>query len=429
MPKKTKIIFISVFLFVGALMLGIYFYNNKKTTTTTEGEASLFQKFNPFGSSKTTTEETPTESNGVIEQGNQVAGTSRFTQITDFAISGAAFFEESKPIQIKETATIDTTTTTKGKLAKTAPVKAEPTIEIIPAIRYTEKATGHVYQMYLDTKVKGKVSNTTIPNVYETIFNNKADSVIYRYVSSGEKTITSFLATLGGKSDFLNSDILNISLSPDKTKFFSIIKNRSGVTGIIKSFDGTKSSKVFSSSFSEWLPEWVSENKVLLTTKPSYLVDGSIFALNTTSGTLSKIFGGIKGLTTLSNNDATLILYGASLDNGPKLNIFNTKEHTSKELEQYGLPEKCIWSKDNISIYCALPNTINGTQYPDYWYQGLVSFDDFFVKINTTTGEISTLANSKDGTTVDAINLFLSSNEDKLFFTNKKDYTLWQLDL
>lgn len=437
MPRKTKIILISVFIIVIAILLGVYFYNKSKNTT--DPNASLYQKLNPFGTSAKVNNVGNTDTNiNTDTTTGTIKVNSKFHKITDFAVAGATFFEDTRPIIKKEVAVettpievapaVTTKTTTKGKVTKPI-VPPTPTTEIVPSIRYVERATGHVYQMYLDTKVIGKISNSTIPGVYETIFDGKAKSVIYRYASSDNQSITSFLATLGGKSSFLNSNILAISLSPDKSKFFSIIKNTNGVTGTTKSFEETKTSQVFTSTFSEWSPEWVTDQSIYLTTKPSYLVEGSVFSLNIANGTLSKLFGGIPGLTTLSNKDGTSVLYGASLEVGPRLNIFNIKNHTSVDLDKYGLPEKCVWSNDNINVYCAVPNTIVGNQYPDSWYQGLTSFDDFFVKINTITKESSTLANSKDEVSVDGTNLFLSKDESKLFFINKKDYTLWQLDL
>jgi hypothetical protein len=441
MPQKTKIIFIIVFITVGAIMLGVYFYNTKNNTNTDGTKTSLVQKFNPFGTSTknpnivpstTTTGDnsaTTTDPNLTIGNG------SRLNKITDFAVAGAVFFEDTRPLPPKDQAVevvapvVTPVIGAKKVVTKVLPVVG-PTSEIVPSLRYVEKATGHVYQMYLDTKIEGKISNSTIPAVYETIFDGKAGSIIYRYPSSDNKSITSFLASLGGKdSAFLSSDILDISLSPDKSSFFSIIKNTKGVIGTTKSFDETKTNQVFSSSFSEWLPQWVTDQSIFLTTRPSYMVEGSIFSLNIKTGILSKIFGGVVGLTTLSNNDGTSILYGASLNTGPKLNIFNIKDHTSIDLGVYGLPEKCIWSSDNINVYCAIPNTIVGTQYPDSWYQGQVSFDDRFVKINTQTKEVITLANSTNDVPIDGIKLFLSKSENKLFLINKKDYKLWSLDL
>jgi hypothetical protein len=410
MPQKTKIILIVTIILVLGILIGVYFYFSSKNTSTSDSNPSLLQKFNPFGTSA---------KNGTTTTGGGVEGpttevdtktNSKFYQITNFAVAGAAFLEDMRPLPASNDATA-------------------PTSELAPSIRYIERSTGHIYQMYLDTKKSGTISNSTIPGVYEAIFNNRATSTIYRYVSTDEKTITSFLASLGGDSSFLPVDITAISLSPDKTQFFSIIKNANGVTGTIKSFDETKTNQVFTSAFSEWLPQWVTDKNIYLTTKPSYLVSGSVYILNITNGTLSKIFGGIDGLTTLADNDGNFILYNASLNIGPKLNVFDVKNHTSVDLDIYGLPEKCIWSPDNINVYCAIPNTIVGTEYPDYWYQGLVSFTDYFVKINTKTKEVATLANSQNETPIDATNLFLNKGEDKLFFTNKKDSTLWSLDL
>lgn len=413
MSKKIKIILIAVVV-LGVMILGYYLFNKNKTSTT-DGTPSLLQKFNPFGTStkvdNTTGDNQTGDSNSNTSQVN-----SRLHQITDFSVAGDAFFEDTRPIQASGDSEGDT-------------VSQPNTFETVEAIRYVERATGHIYEKYLDNGVIGKISNSTIPAVHEAIFDSKANSVIYRYVATDNKTITSFLASLGGESSFLNSDILEVSLSPDKNKFFSIIKSSDGVVGTIKSFDETKTSQVFTSPFSEWLPQWATEQNIFLTTKPSYLVDGNVFSLNIGTGTLTKIFGDIPGLTTLGNNDGKYILYGASLNNGPKLNIFDIKNHTSIDLNTYGLPEKCVWSSDNVTVYCAVPNTIVGNEYPDSWYQGLVSFDDFFVKINTSTGSKSTLANSKDETVVDATNLSLSIKEDKLFFINKKDGTLWQLDI
>ncbi len=115
---------------------------------------------------------------------------------------------------------------------------------------------------------------------------------------------------------------------------------------------------------------------------------------------------------------------------GPKLWLLNTKNHETKDLNSYGLPEKCVWANNsNVYIYCAVPNTITGTKYPDSWYQGLVSFTDYFIKINTQTLESETLTNSANEIPVDATHLFLNKKGTKLFFINKKDSTLWSLIL
>ncbi|HEY5589222.1 MAG TPA: peptidoglycan-binding domain-containing protein, partial [Candidatus Paceibacterota bacterium] len=328
------------------------------------------------------------------------------------------------------TGKVDTTTAPyfiKTTISTTAPIVSP--YEDVPSIRYVERMNGHIYRMFLDTKSKDKISNSTIPSIYEALFDKTGQTVVYRYLSS-DKSISSYLATLStAKGEFLPQNISDISTSPDKTKFFYLLENSNGTTGTLGSFADAKRDSVFSSPFTEWLSQWDNNQKIYLTTKPSYTVDGSMFILNPSTKTINKIFGGIAGLTTSVNQDGSGVLYSTSTTEGPKLSIFDIQKNTSTDLKTFGLPEKCVWSSDNINVYCAVPNVITGNQYPDTWYQGLVSFDDFFVKINVVSGGVETIANSKDGIAVDGTHLFLDDKENTLFFTNKKDSTLWGLRL
>lgn len=427
------------------------------------------------------------------EENQQIETYSRFHQITDFSVAGATFLLDTRPIikneysstvpqEIQTIISADTiegrkeiqsilndslslnpplkvdgnfgkltseaikslqklnSLTETGKIDEaTAPLFVKTTTqgnlpeksnyETAPSLRYVERTNGHMYKMFLDTKISEKISNSTIPSIYEALFNGNGKTVIYRYLSE-DNTISTFVATLGAlKGEFLQQDIKDISISKDKTKYFYLIENSEGVIGMVRTFGGSGGVSVFNSPFTEWISQWAGNDKIFLTTKASYGVDGSIFSLDTTNKTITKILGGSSGFTTLVNNNATSILYNESVLTGPKLRLFDTTKHSSKELNAYGLPEKCVWSSDNINVYCAIPNTIFGNQYPDAWYQGLVSFDDYFVKINTKTGDKATIANSANEVAVDGTHLFLDDKETTLFFTNKKDSTLWSLDI
>lgn len=497
MTKKTIIIFITVFIIVGAILFGVTSLLNKKNNTTTNEPTPWYQSFNPFGGGNNTTNNTNPgngDNQNQTPTGETETPISKFYQITDFAVAGATFLEDTRPIvnintninpepeQIKTiisantkegrkeiqailnetlslnpplvidgnfgklstvaikdfqkinnltvTGIIDTETTPYfTKIAKTTDLPGKSQYEQAPSIRFVERINGHIYKMFLDTKIKEKISNSTIPSIYEAFFDVTAKTVIYRYLSI-DKIVSSFIATLGApKGEFLPQNISDISTSLDKTKFFYLIENSNGATGTIGTFGGTKRDIVFNSPFTEWLSQWDDNKNIYLTTKPSYSVLGSIFLLNTTNKTISKIFGGVLGITTLVNPKGSLVLYSSSTETGPKLGVFDIEKHSTKDLNTYSLPEKCVWGNDNINIYCAIPNIITGNQYPDYWYQGLISFNDYFVKINTITGDKITIANKADEIPMDGIHLFLNKTEDLLFFTNKKDSTLWSLNL
>jgi len=493
MNKKTIKIFIIVFILTGIIILGVYLWINKNKGGETTTEAPWYQNFNPFGTGNDNNPlENPNNENpenpNVI---NPETIVSKFYQITDFAVAGATFLEdqrlkenEAEIIVPKETKIIISVLTKEGRKeiqqflntslslnpalvvdgvfgkkvtkaiedfqkqnnltitgkidTETAPyftkTSTTPTLEtslyeVAPSVRYVERANGHIYKMLLDTKNKEKISNSTIPGIYDAIFDNTGKTIVYRYLS-GDNVINSFMATLGApKGEFLPQGIYELSSSINKDKFFSLTKNGDGASGSIESFGNTNRENVFTSPFTEWLSEWDGAGNIFLTTKPSYLFNGTMFTLNPLKKTLNKVLDKIPGLTTKINHAGSLVLYSASTNKGPTLGIFDIREHTTKDLGILGLSEKCVWSDDDINIYCALPNTITGNQYPDSWYQGLVSFDDFFVKINTTNGNKITIANSIKEIPVDATSLFLDKEGDYLFFINKKDSTLWSLEV
>src|SRR3989339_1840069 len=96
MPRKTKIIFITVFVIVGLIVLGLYLWGGKKDDTS-GGATPLSQIFNPFGTGN------PTTNNEEVDVTDQTTNPtpgeiSRFYKITDFAVAGATFLEDTRPI-------------------------------------------------------------------------------------------------------------------------------------------------------------------------------------------------------------------------------------------------------------------------------------------------------------------------------------------
>jgi hypothetical protein len=115
-----------------------------------------------------------------------------------------------------------------------------------------------------------------------------------------------------------------------------------------------------------------------------------------------------------------------------KRQILNTKDGVSQEVIFKTLSDKCIWSNlRKNEIYCAVPTEIPNAMYPDDWYRGNVSFVDQIWHLDTNTGEVHLLANllTLSSKLIDATDLTLDPKEDNLYFINKRDLTLWALDL
>ncbi len=420
MQRKTLTIFIIIFTTTLLIGWGVYSYikSTPQTDDTPANEniGGFLSFLNPFAKNNSQTG----GAGSLTGNGNSAQETSSpFRKITDLRVAGGMFLNDTRTVAIPET--VDASGTV---------VPQTETFEIAPSLRYVDKTTGHINQMYLDTKIAGKISNVTIPSIHEALFSNNARTVIYRYLDEDGTTISSFMATLGAEAgEFLPDNIIDVSISPDGTKMFYLIKDSAGVKGFVRSFEETKTTQIWTSSYSEWISQWATPNTIFLTTKSSGYVDGAVFSLDVTKGTFKKILGGVRGLTTLVDPTGTRLLYGVNTDLGMKMGVLNITEKTVVDLNVNGLPEKCVWNKTGTLFYCAIPETFIGSPFPDVWYQGIASFNDRFVKGDPFSGGLIYFADSNNDTLADATRLSLDESEKVLFFINKKDSTLWALSV
>ena len=215
---------------------------------------------------------------------------------------------------------------------------------------------------------------------------------------------------------------------------FSLTSSAGGVSGTISNIDGAKKNVIWSSILKEWLPTFAGENNVILTTKPSASSNGVSYILNLVSKSFKKIGLSLPGLTVSASANLEYVLYSQADVKNQSI-IFGLLDKSGKDptpLFLKTLPEKCTWSVREASvIFCAIPDSIPAATYPDDWYQSKVSFSDSIWKINLKTGEARDIAPIREMVKqeIDGINLSLDSKEDYLLFTNKKDLTLWGLQI
>ena len=293
----------------------------------------------------------------------------------------------------------------------------------------------------MDTIKKERLTNTTIPRVYEALFNEGGDIALLRYLDSDEKTIQTFVARIPEtepgqegtlRGEFLPRDIRDLSLSPVKNEVFYMLKTDDGVAGFVAPLKSpAQRIQIFSFPISEWIAQWTDGKTIILTSKASAFVPGYAYAIPSDGKTgMKKTLGGFPGLTTLFNANGSRALFSSSVQGGMALWTSDLKKNSSRSTIFGTLPEKCVWGKDGITIFCGIPASLNPASYPDDWYKGLVSFTDTVWKIDTETGASFALLDPGDlGSDFDIIKPFLSADERYLFFTNKKDMTLWMLDL
>ncbi|MDD5356825.1 MAG: hypothetical protein PHS53_01605 [Candidatus Pacebacteria bacterium] len=421
MNKKTLIlILLALILLVGGVS-GYYLFIKKTQTITPPNNPGQFA----FGNQV---------NNAVPGPGN----TPLATAIIDTSVNEAAEQNEIS-LQKLEPASINNSDII---IAMTGGVVFDSGTSTV--VRYMERGTGHIFERTFSSSTPlgnaTEISNTTIPRVQETLWIPGGDSLLVRYAKTDSDEIDTFYGKLiiatssesePGSIDgnFLDANILEL-ITGGKNKIFGLENVAGQGIGFISNPDGKKQTTVFKSPLTEWIPTWPKESTVTLTTKASSQASGFLFFINTTNGSQKKILGGINGLTTLTNPDASYILYSESQGQGFTLNIFNVKTGDTNLAPIQTLPEKCLWShKDTASAWCLVPRTRTSATYPDDWYQGKISSSDNIWKINVKTGESELLVSVDNGITIDGINLFTDNTEDHLFFTNKKNDVLWSFDL
>ncbi len=316
-------------------------------------------------------------------------------------------------------------------------------------VRYTEVTKGQTYETQTGDAAVLKLTSTDIPVVQEAVWSPKGDVVYLRYVADGSETIQTVygkliqkaratsstdgvsFASYDIKSTFLPQDIDELYTASGNSIFY-ITKAGDKGSAVFAQADGSKKTQIFSSPLAEWSGSLPKDSLATILSKPTYLLPGNFYTLNTSTGRLDKIIGGFAGLTALISPDNNQVLYAYSRNTVIETALYSIPTAQSSKLSLTTMPEKCVWSKKEKDVlYCAVPNQIPSGFYPDDWYQGVASFSDKLYRINTKTGTQTEIANptSLVNQKIDSIDLKLDTQENFLLFKNKKDGSLWSLKL
>lgn len=408
MSKRTLILMMVLVLAIAAALAWYFLLGTNTSPLAEEGNVQSDNNLFPFGSGSSnngTNSGVNSGSTSTVEIGgiNEVTGLPRMRQISTTPAAGIVAFD-----------------------------KASTTM-----IRYIERATGHIYETDSSKAQINKVSNVTVPKIYEALWASDGSQVVVRYLNSSDtiKTFNIEIIPLRSPEDAIEGTLLpdNITnISSFGTKIFYITKNSGGSNGITSNFNGTGKASVWSSSFGDWMPRWTSSSAITLYSKPSYAAMGAGYVLNPTNGSYTKVASDMRGLTALANNDASLVFLSSRETNSIKSFVFDVKSGTTEPLGVSTLADKCVWSaKEKSVIYCAVPVLPSLANYPDDWYKGKVSFSDSLWRINASSGETKEILNPlfESNVSMDILDLSLNQSETVLVFKNKKDQTVWRYEL
>lgn len=401
MSKKTFVLFILLLLGIIALVGWLLFFRGTDTVTpgTTGQGTDLF----PFGSGSTGGNGATTTPGGTgTNEEEPVSSTEklpRLRQLWKDPTAGATFFPGS-----------GTTT----------------------AIRFVDRATGHIYEAPIDALGNSKLSNVTIPQIHEALWAENGNELVFRYLKNST-TIQSFYAVMAtGTAEnalegyFLPENIRDLAVLGRKILYFNPAVQMGSLTQA--AIDGTSKKVVMSSEARDWSLSYTNQKSIFLQTRPSGEIKGFGYALDLATGATTKIAGDILGLTGTINPAGNRAFMSAAERSSIVSASYDLLTKKTSPLSIKTLSDKCAWSNTRSNaIYCAVPAGIPTGIYPDDWYKGKVSFSDRLMEIDLSTGEATPILDpSFDGLQdMDIMKITVNKADKALTFINKKDMSLW----
>ncbi len=294
-------------------------------------------------------------------------------------------------------------------------------------LRFVERATGHINEAAIQTSTLARVSNITVPRVYEAMI-SQSGSALLRTVDDFGLIDTIILPAGTSSASSFPAEATSIALSPDRNRIAYLEPTQTGSRLVVSNPDGSQVAVLRTFALRDWLVDWPVANTVSVTTKASGAHPGVSYLINPANGSITSGLSGINGLTVRAGNAGRVLFsntnngFGLFADLGAGENI---------AVSPVTLPEKCIWSsRQSNTVICFSPREELTSQYPDVWYQGLARFTDSVVWVhNLADGLSAVLLAIPESANIDAINPTLSPNEDYLAFINRNDGILWLIDV
>jgi len=302
-------------------------------------------------------------------------------------------------------------------------------------VKYYSSQNGNVFESDFDGSGAALTSPSVLLNLLKVLWSYDKSKVIAIFEQNGQDKKYSYDYKTG-LSTPLDDNIDWISWSPKEDKiayqYYNPQTEENNIS--VANPDGTNWTNIFQTRMKDLIVEWPKSDQVAIRTRPSGLAQSDAYVISLSQSALEKVISQAYGLTLLWSPLGDKVLYSETNNQGKKLKLkllnLNTKKIT--EIALVTLPEKCAWSGDNKTIFCAVPQEIsNFAILPDDYYKKTVSFDDNFWRINTDEERTTPIYSARNEETAayDAKNLLLSPLEDYLLFINQKDGRLYSLPL
>jgi hypothetical protein len=309
------------------------------------------------------------------------------------------------------------------------------------AVRYADRATGNIFETTLPQVAKARLTNTTLPEIYEAYFRSDGGAVLFRALGEDDAVKNMSLALTAPKSTpastsspqganafytaeltLLRGNLDSLSRGTGDTLFY-VVRDSNGI--VSSKFNGDGQKTLWKGTFTSWRTAPLGSS-LLVFTKPAFSLPGYAYRLANES--LTKLLGPLSGLIVSANPAGTYLIYSYSDGSTTHLLSKAVAGSGETELAPTTLADKCVGSASEKAVfYCGAPAEGVAGAEPDLWYQGKVNFTDDIWRFDVATGEATlVLQPALDfGLSLDVLEPQLSSDGRYLVFINKTDLSLW----
>ncbi|MBI1957259.1 MAG: hypothetical protein HYS44_02275 [Candidatus Niyogibacteria bacterium] len=296
-------------------------------------------------------------------------------------------------------------------------------------VRYIERRTGHVFNVSPQGEVKTRISNTTIPKIFEALWSPNASRAILKYFDGDlVRVVSATFEASSTEATPLPASLLTATFSPSGDRIAYLMPAGDGANLVTAAPDNSGQRVLTTLPFQEFLLGWPTADIFSLVTRPSGAADGTYFLFNSRTSAFRRVLDGVLGLEVkYSPSGASFI--ASSYDPGTRQPVLS-RALNSEMLDPVGvrtLAEKCVFSRlDASALYCAIDSNAPRALYPDAWLQNNVEMKDLIWKIDLRTNEQRLFP---IGRFFDIATLAVSSDDHFLYFIEKENNSLWSYAL
>jgi hypothetical protein len=304
------------------------------------------------------------------------------------------------------------------------------------SIEYYSRTNGNVFKVYSSGEGKETISGNNLLGLENVWWSPDGSRVISRFNDNGKTRYSTY--DYKEKKGFKLSEGFEYAAwnnLGDQIFYKYFDAKTSKRTLNTANYDGTNWKKIadinFSNAFISVIPQ---SSLVSFWNTPNAFEETSLNVISTVGGEVKKIFSGKFGADYLwSPSGSKALVSSSDTKGGSKINLgmINSNGGEFQNLNIPTLVSKCVWSKDNKTIYYALPSfSSENNVLPNDYQNGKVVTKDTFWKMDVASGKAERVVGIEDiKDSYDATNLLLSPSEDVLFFINKISGRLYGINM